>query len=128
MAKLRYIPLENAESEHCALIIEKGLAKVSGVESQKVEINNHRAAITVTNNETDKLYESAIEAGAWGGKILGAGGGGCLLFIAEPSIQQKIQEALEDKAKELKLEGFKRVQFGLTQSGVDILFNSSNTQ
>ncbi|MCD1116736.1 heavy metal translocating P-type ATPase [Chryseobacterium turcicum] len=47
-----YIPLEDVESEHCALIVEKGLAKVDGIESQKVEINNRRAAITVTNTET----------------------------------------------------------------------------
>ncbi len=56
-----YIPLEDVESEHCALIIEKGLAKVSGVESHKVEINNHRAAITVTNNETIGRAVAAIK-------------------------------------------------------------------
>lgn len=54
-----YIPLEDVESEHCALIVEKGLAKVDGVESPKVEINNRRAAITVTNNET---VGKAVEA------------------------------------------------------------------
>ena len=81
----------------------------------------------VTNNETDSLYETAIQTGAWGGKILGAGGGGCLLLLAEPGTQQKIQESLEKKAKELKLDDFKRIHFGLTSSGVDILFNSSNT-
>lgn len=83
-------------------------------------------ASTVTNNVTDVLYETAISSGAWGGKILGAGGGGCLLFIAEPKVQQKIQDMLEAKAKELKLNDFKRIHFGLTSSGVDILFNSSN--
>ncbi|MCT1531796.1 MULTISPECIES: heavy metal translocating P-type ATPase [Bacteroidota] len=46
-----YIPLEDVESEHCALIVEKGLAQVKGVESHKVEINNHRAAITVKDEE-----------------------------------------------------------------------------
>lgn len=46
-----YIPLEDVESEHCALIVEKGLAKVDGVESHKVEINNRRAAITVISSE-----------------------------------------------------------------------------
>ncbi|RWW96748.1 heavy metal translocating P-type ATPase [Flavobacterium cerinum] len=46
-----YIPLEDVESEHCALIVEKGLAEVKGVETQKVELNNRRVAITVTDNE-----------------------------------------------------------------------------
>lgn len=83
-------------------------------------------ASSVTNSETDILYETAIKAGAWGGKILGAGGGGCLLFIAEPKVQQKIQEEMEIKAKEINLEDFKRVHFSLTSSGVDVLYNSSN--
>lgn len=47
-----YIPLEDVESEHCALIVEKGLAQVKGVETHKVELNNRRAAITVDSNET----------------------------------------------------------------------------
>ncbi|MGN6291269.1 MAG: heavy metal translocating P-type ATPase [Chitinophagaceae bacterium] len=49
--ELIYLPLEDVESEHCALIVEKGLAQVKGVESHKVELNNHRAAITVEDNE-----------------------------------------------------------------------------
>lgn len=46
-----YLPLEGVESEHCALIVEKGLAQVDGIESHKVELNNRRAAITVSSNE-----------------------------------------------------------------------------
>lgn len=45
-----YLPLEDVESEHCALIVEKGLAQVKGIETHKVELNNRRAAITVANN------------------------------------------------------------------------------
>lgn len=44
-----YLPLEEVESEHCALIVDKGLSQVKGVESHKVELNNRRAAITVNN-------------------------------------------------------------------------------
>lgn len=47
-----YHPLENVESEHCALIVDKGLSKVAGVQSHKVELNNRRAAITVKNKES----------------------------------------------------------------------------
>lgn len=46
-----YLPLEDVESEHCALIVEKGLAQVKGIATHKVELNNRRAAITVDNSE-----------------------------------------------------------------------------
>lgn len=45
-----YLPLEDVESEHCALIVDKGLAQVKGIESHNVELNNGRAAITVKDN------------------------------------------------------------------------------
>lgn len=84
-------------------------------------------AKNITNSNMDVLYEAAIVSGAWGGKLLGAGGGGCLLFMAPLEKQNDIQISLEQKAKELSLGGFKRVKFGMTSSGVDILFNTSNT-
>lgn len=46
-----YLPLENVDSEHCALIVDKSLAEIKGVESHKIELNNRRAAITVKDNE-----------------------------------------------------------------------------
>lgn len=49
--KTIFLPLENVESEHCALIVEKGLAQVKGVENQKVELNNKRAEITVSDTQ-----------------------------------------------------------------------------
>ena len=42
------LPVEGMESEHCALIVDKGLAKVEGITSHRVEINNHRALITAS--------------------------------------------------------------------------------
>jgi Cu2+-exporting ATPase len=47
-----YLPLEGVESEHCALIVDKGLQNVKGIASHKVELNNHRAVIeTADENE-----------------------------------------------------------------------------
>ncbi|MBL8000277.1 MAG: cation transporter, partial [Candidatus Kapabacteria bacterium] len=54
-----YLPLENVESEHCALIVDKGLAQVNGIKSHKVELNNRRAAITVKDNE---VVSNAVKA------------------------------------------------------------------
>jgi len=46
-----YLPLEGVESEHCALIIDKELAGVAGISSSKIELNNRRAVIEVSNSE-----------------------------------------------------------------------------
>lgn len=56
-----YLPLEDVKSEHCALIVEKGLAQVKGVETHKVELNNGRAAITVDNSEAVGKAVKAIK-------------------------------------------------------------------
>jgi len=48
----------------------------------------------ISNPELDKIYEAGREAGAIGGKLLGAGGGGFMLFIVKPEHQQKVREKL----------------------------------
>lgn len=54
-----YLPLENVDNEHCAMLVEKGLSRVKGIESHKVEVNNSRAAITVSDNE---VVTNAVKA------------------------------------------------------------------
>ena len=46
------IPLEGVDSEHCALIVDDGIAKLKGVESHRVELNNKQAIIKTQNQET----------------------------------------------------------------------------
>jgi D-glycero-alpha-D-manno-heptose-7-phosphate kinase len=48
----------------------------------------------VSNTEVDQIYDLARSAGAIGGKLIGAGGGGFLLLFAEPSRHRAIREAL----------------------------------
>lgn len=48
----------------------------------------------VTNEEIDTIYDNALKAGAIGGKLLGAGGGGFLLLFAEPDKQPAVQKAM----------------------------------
>jgi len=51
---------------------------------------------SVSNENIDTWYARAKKAGALGGKILGAGGGGFLLIFAEPGAHSAIQQALND--------------------------------
>jgi Cu2+-exporting ATPase len=60
ITEIIYIPLEDVESEHCALIVDKGLAQLKGVETHKVEVNNRRAVVTVKGNETLGLAVKTI--------------------------------------------------------------------
>jgi len=48
----------------------------------------------VSNGLIDQAYDTALSAGASGGKVLGAGGGGFLMFMAPPARHAAIREAL----------------------------------
>lgn len=50
----------------------------------------------ISSDEIDESYEKAINAGAIGGKLLGAGGGGFLLFFVEPQNQQDVRNTLSN--------------------------------
>jgi D-glycero-alpha-D-manno-heptose-7-phosphate kinase len=48
----------------------------------------------VSTREIDAIYEAALDAGATGGKILGAGGGGFLLLFVKPELQDAVRARL----------------------------------
>lgn len=59
---------------------------------------NIKRALTseISNDSIDSLYQKAVKAGAVGGKLLGAGGGGFLLFYVEPDKQERVKKELKD--------------------------------
>ena len=50
----------------------------------------------ISNSDIDALYEKAIAAGALGGKLMGAGGGGFMVFYVEKDKQHNVRKALSD--------------------------------
>lgn len=56
-----YLPLENVESEHCALIIDNALKHIKSIKHHKVELNNKRAVLEVDNVETLGLVINTIK-------------------------------------------------------------------
>lgn len=50
----------------------------------------------ITTDSIDAIYEKGIEAGALGGKLLGAGGGGFLVFYVKPENKAAVMEAMKD--------------------------------
>ena len=53
-------------------------------------------ASSITTGPIDVWYDAAVTAGAYGGKLCGAGGGGFLLFVAPPERHAAVRLALED--------------------------------
>lgn len=74
-------------------------------------IRKRELASKVTSPKIDELYECAIRNGASGGKLLGAGGGGFLLFYCEKYKQKKLEEAL----------GLKRFWFKFEHDGTSVV-------
>ncbi|QPJ65267.1 MAG: kinase [Candidatus Nitrohelix vancouverensis] len=49
----------------------------------------------VSTPEIDEIYEAAKSAGAVGGKLMGAGGGGFMVFVVKPEFQERVRERLK---------------------------------
>ena len=70
----------------------------------------------ISNTHIDRIYETALENGALGGKITGAGGGGFLLLFCEPHRQESLREALAEH-------GLKEMSFSFDFQGAHVLVN-----
>ena len=49
----------------------------------------------VSNSKIDDIYQNALQSGALGGKLIGAGGGGFLLLFVPPKNQKKVRSRLK---------------------------------
>jgi len=67
----------------------------------------------ISNTQLDGIYEDAIRAGALGGKLLGAGGGGFLLLFVPPDYQANVRKALSNLVY---------VPFEFEKGGVQIIY------
>ena len=72
----------------------------------------------ISNGSIDELYDIAIKAGALGGKLLGAGGGGFLLFYCEKEKQPQLIKTLEK---------LMMVPFNFENEGTNILYYNPQT-
>ena len=66
----------------------------------------------VTNTDIDKMYEKALKAGAIGGKIVGAGGGGFLLLVVKPENQNNVRRVMG-----------RELPFKISNYGSRVIFN-----
>lgn len=74
-------------------------------------------AAEISTSAIDDIYQAGCEAGAVGGKILGAGGGGFILFFVEPAKQQAVRERLKTLIE---------VEIDIDQSGSSVVLYRPN--
>lgn len=70
----------------------------------------------ISNPAIDAIYEAGRRAGALGGKVLGAGGGGFMLFYADPRAQRRVRAAMKKLL---------HVPFRFEHSGSSVIFYTS---
>ncbi len=70
-------------------------------------------ASSISNDELDAIYTKAKKAGAIGGKLLGAGGGGFMVFMVEPDKQTRVIEAMN---------GLLHVPFQFERGGTKVIY------
>jgi len=75
----------------------------------------HKRALGATSDQIDGWYTRARQAGAWGGKLCGAGGGGFLLFLAPPERHGHIRHALQ----------LRSVPFRLSAEGSTVIYGGA---
>ncbi len=77
-------------------------------------ILKQKLASQISNSQIDNIYEAGRQAGATGGKLLGAGGGGFMLFYCEKENQEKLIDKLKPLEKfnfAFEREGSKIIHF-----------------
>ncbi|MBI4370193.1 MAG: GHMP kinase [Elusimicrobia bacterium] len=91
LLRLRYI------ADHVARILRQGktLPAIGDLLHESWLLKKTLSS-NIANSEIDALYERACRAGARGGKILGAGGGGFLMLVTEPQKRSSVRQALRD--------------------------------
>ena len=72
----------------------------------------------IGNKDLNKIYEQAKMAGIYGGKLLGAGGGGFFLFLCPPENQQKLKTILRN---------YKELPFSYEKFGSRIILNTNDS-
>ena len=121
--QLQNVPKKNKELREMAAMVGQGLRILTegrdladfGRLLHESWLIKRSLSSRVSTPEIDAMYETARKAGATGGKITGAGGGGFLLLFVDPDRQAAVRQALAHLL---------HVPFDLDHSGSQIIFSN----
>lgn len=122
--KLETLKAMSASVPEFSARLLKGDFPGMGAMLHKAWLSKKDLASNVSNDTIDALYAAAMDAGAWGGKVAGAGGGGCLMFLAPHERKESIRAAVSKVANEHALREFREIPIQFVQSGTEVLFSA----
>lgn len=96
----------------CSILETEGFNEKFGTMLHEGWMKKQTLAGAISDPVIKGYYDKAIEAGAVGGKLLGAGGGGFLLFYCDEDKQKKVENAV----------GLRRVDFRVGTNGSRVVF------
>jgi D-glycero-alpha-D-manno-heptose-7-phosphate kinase len=114
----------NVELKHINDMVNKGIAILNddasdldtfGTMLHEAWMTKKKLSSAISNGHLDDIYDRAMAAGALGGKLLGAGGGGFFIFYVPFEKQAAVQKALHD---------LKEVIFEFEDEGTSIVYKS----
>lgn len=96
--------------------LERGALSEFGALLHEHWQNKKRRSAEITAKSVDRWYSAGREAGAGGGKLVGAGGGGFLMLFCENGRKADVRAALA-------AEGLKELPYGIDREGAKVLVN-----
>ena len=112
-----YTELKNLAEEGILAILDEEFTKVGLLLKESWDIKRSLSD-KVSNREIDEIYNKALSAGALGGKLVGAGGGGFMLLFVNPWQQKYVRSVMKD---------FLEVPFKFENEGSKIVYYNGDT-
>jgi D-glycero-alpha-D-manno-heptose-7-phosphate kinase len=119
---IRNMPLKNSELKSMMEMVEEAINILNSSQDRLADFGKlmHetwkiKRSLTpnITNSFIDDVYEAGLEAGALGGKLLGAGSGGFMVFFVPPEYKDNVKK---------KLKGLLHIPFRFENSGSQIIY------
>lgn len=104
--------MKNQAEQMRDILLNEGFNEKFGVMLHEGWMKKQTLAGSISDPVIKGYYDKALQAGAVGGKLLGAGGGGFLLFYCDEAKQKAVEEAV----------GLRRVDFHVNQNGSRVVF------
>lgn len=123
--QIKNIPNKKAELTRMYEMVQEAIAILNGNDIKAFGKLLHESWLLkrslsdkVSTDQINQVYDAAMSAGALGGKLLGAGGGGFILFFVEPEKKPRVREALKSLLE---------VPFRFENQGSQIIFYQPDT-